>query len=63
MIGRVESAEEERTIRAEPDALFRGWPIVVLADDVARNPGRRLALRRPPGQPAGHGPGEREGSR
>ena len=39
VIGRVESAEEERTIRAEPDALFRDWPMVVLAGDVTRNPG------------------------
>ena len=30
VIGRVESADGERTIRAEPDALFRGWPMVVL---------------------------------
>ena len=39
VIGRVESTEEERTIRAEPDALFRGWPMVVLAGDTTRNPG------------------------
>jgi carboxyl-terminal processing protease len=31
-IGRVRSADGEKTYRAEPDALFRGWPIAVLAD-------------------------------
>jgi carboxyl-terminal processing protease len=30
-IGRIREDGAERVIRAEPDALFRGWPIVVLA--------------------------------
>ena len=38
VVGRVQSAEDVRTIRAEPDALFRGWPMVVLSDG-ATNPG------------------------
>jgi hypothetical protein len=30
IIGRVREADSTREIRAEPDALFRGWPMVVL---------------------------------
>ena len=30
VIGRVREADSSREIRAEPDALFRGWPMVVL---------------------------------
>jgi carboxyl-terminal processing protease len=30
IIGRVGEADSSREIRAEPDALFRGWPMVVL---------------------------------
>ena len=32
VIGRVKSADGEKVYRAEPDALFRGWPMVVIAD-------------------------------
>jgi carboxyl-terminal processing protease len=31
-IGRYRSAEKVETIRAEPDALFAGWPLAVLID-------------------------------
>jgi C-terminal peptidase prc len=31
IIGRVRSTDGEKTYRAEPDALFRDWPMVVLA--------------------------------
>jgi carboxyl-terminal processing protease len=31
VIGRVRTSVDEKTYRAEPDALFRDWPIVVLA--------------------------------
>jgi carboxyl-terminal processing protease len=34
VIGRVASSDGERTIQAEPDTLFRGWPIVVLANPI-----------------------------
>jgi carboxyl-terminal processing protease len=33
VIGRVRTADKETTYQAEPDALFRGWPIVVLVDE------------------------------
>ena len=33
-IGLVRERESTRTYRAEPDALFRNWPIVVLVDQV-----------------------------
>ncbi len=32
VIGRVKSVDGEKVYRAEPDALFRGWPIAVLVD-------------------------------
>jgi carboxyl-terminal processing protease len=35
VIGRIASSEGERIIQAEPDALFRGWPIVVLTNEVS----------------------------
>ncbi len=31
-IGRVWTPEREHTYQAEPDALFRGWPLAVLVD-------------------------------
>ncbi len=33
VIGRIREADADRVVRAEPDALFRGWPMAVLADD------------------------------
>ena len=35
VIGRVKSVDGEKVYRAEPDALFRGWPMVVIANGVA----------------------------
>lgn len=31
-IGRIQAAEHVQTYEAEPDALFQGWPLVVLVD-------------------------------
>ncbi len=35
VIGRVASSEGVRVIQAEPDALFRGWPMVVMTGQVS----------------------------
>jgi C-terminal processing protease CtpA/Prc len=37
VIGRVKSVDGEKVYRAEPDALFRGWPMVVLASTTLAN--------------------------
>jgi carboxyl-terminal processing protease len=43
MIGLVREADKVTTYRANPDALFRGWPVVVLIDGGTMGPAEWLA--------------------
>ena len=55
-IGRVRTANGEQTYQAEPDAVFRGWPMAVLIDGNTLGnggvAGGRIA-RQPPSNPVG----------
>lgn len=43
VIGRVRSAQRIETYRAEPDALFRDWPLAVIVDSQTTGPAEWLA--------------------